>query len=409
MTRKNRFQLLYLILLTYFTTVFITYIPGVLLPFWKEDFALSNSVLGLLGATFFLAYGLTSLPQGYFLDRIGNKKFFLWASACLFAGSLIFAFFPVYRIGLISLFIIGLGLTAFQIVGNLLVKKIDDDPEKYSRNLTMAQIVQGLGGLTGGMIIGFLVNTLGWQWTSLYYIFAVMSVMLAVSALLIRIPESKPVAKSDTSKTKEDGYLKLLKSPVALMFALGIFVYVGIEHGVATWVSSYLIGTFDMVKTNAAKVVSLYWFVQSIGRFTGVFVLNRTRPSKALAIYAVGCILSLAVAVTAPTMSLAIVGFALVGFFTSIMFPTIFSLAINSFSPRQEGTVAGILCTAIIGGAVIPPLIGFLGDVTGYLGLGMLGLGILCFSYIMFVGIQVERKTEPDLVLEGEMVAGNVD
>ena len=112
MTKKNKYQLLYLILLTYFTTVFITYIPGVLLPFWKEDFKLSNSVIGLLGATFFLAYGLTSLPQGYFLDRAGNKKFFLWASACLLVGSLIFAVFPVYSIGLISLFIIGLAICA---------------------------------------------------------------------------------------------------------------------------------------------------------------------------------------------------------------------------------------------------------------------------------------------------------
>ena len=191
MTRKNRFQLLYLILLTYFTTVFITYIPGVLLPFWREDFGLTNTVVSFLGATFFLAYGLTSLPQGYFLDRIGNKKFFLWASACLFVGSLIFAFFPVYRIGLFSLFIIGIGLTAFQIVGNLLVKKIDDDPEKYSRNLTMAQVVQGLGGLAGGIIIGFIINTLGWQWMSLYYIFAIMAAMLAVSAFFIKIPEAK--------------------------------------------------------------------------------------------------------------------------------------------------------------------------------------------------------------------------
>jgi FHS family L-fucose permease-like MFS transporter len=188
-----------------------------------------------------------------------------------------------------------------------------------------------------------------------------------------------------------------------LMFALGIFVYVGIEHGIATWLSTYLIKTFDIVKTDAAKVVSLYWFSQSVGRFSGIIVLNRLSPPKALSIYAIGCILSLAIAITAPMASVAIVGLALVGFFTSIMFPTIFSLAVNSFEPHQEGTIAGILCTAIIGGAVIPPLMGLIGDVTGYLGWGMFVLGLLCFSYIMFIGIQVNRKESVGLVLGEEV------
>ncbi len=392
---KSRFQLLILLLLNYFTFALITNIPGVLLPFWKEDFNLSSTVISLLGAVFFLAYGLTSLPQGFLLDNIGNKKFFLWGIGLVLLGSVAFALMPVYNVGLVSLFVIGIGVTALQLVGNLLVKKIDEDPSKYSRNLTLAQVFCGIGGAGGGFLIGYLINTLGLGWKSIYFLFAGLAALVAVMALITNIPDAKEEANY-TKPTKEE-YFKLAKNPLMLLYALGIFTYVGIEVGVATWVSTFLVDKFSIAKVEAAKVVSMYWILQSVGRFTGGFVLNYIDTPKALIIYALGCLGSLVLAVVAPTATVASIAFIGVGFFTSIMFPSIFSLAVNSFDKRQEGTVAGILCTAIVGGAATTPIIGLISDSTKSLANGLLAAGVVSFLYIAFIGVKsFNKKTNPD-------------
>jgi len=207
------------------------------------------------------------------LDNIGNKKTFLLAISLVLLGSASFAVMPKYEVGLVSLFVIGIGVTALQMVSNLLVKKIDEDPNKYSRNLTLAQIFCGIGGLGGG------------------------------------------------------------------------------------------------------------------------FVLNFIDTSRALIIYAFGCLASLLVAALVPSAQMSAIAFISVGFFTSIMFPCIFSLTVNSFDKRQEGTVAGIICTAIVGGAVVSPFIGFISDITKSLSFGLILASVISFLYIAFVGHYTLRKT----------------
>ena len=365
-----------------------------LLPFWKEDFHLSNTLVSLLGSVFFLAYGLTSLPQGILLDNIGNKKTFLWGVSLVLIGAVSFALKPVYGIGMVSIFCIGVGVTALQLVGNLLVKKIDEDPAKYSRNLTLAQVFCGIGGAGGGFLIGYLIKNLGFGWQSIYYIVAGLSVLVAALVLMTSIPESKQELNYKKPTTAD--YIKLAGNPLMLLFALGIFVYVGIEVGVATWISTFLVDKFQIEKTNAAQVVSLYWILQSVGRFTGGFVLNYLEAPKALIVYATGSLISLIVAVLIPSLSIASIAFITVGFFTSIMFPSIFSLAVNSFEKSQEGTVAGILCTAIAGGAFITPAIGFISEkVVGSLANALIIAGTICFAYIAFLGIKAitQKKT----------------
>ena len=100
MNNKQRLQLLILLLLNYFTFALITNIPGALFPFWKADFNLDDSTIRFLGFAFFLAYGLTSLPQGILIDKVGSKTAFIYGSALMAIGSLAFAFFPSFLMGL---------------------------------------------------------------------------------------------------------------------------------------------------------------------------------------------------------------------------------------------------------------------------------------------------------------------
>lgn len=384
-SKRLKIQLLLLLFMNYFTFALITNIPGVLLPFWKEDFALSSTMVSFLGSAFFLAYGLTSLPQGFLHDNIGSKKTFLWGIMLVLFGSTIFAVMPRYEVGLISLFVIGIGITALQLVGNLLVKKVDSNPAKYSRNLTLAQVFCGIGGAGGGFLIGYLVKDLGFEWKSVYFIFAGLALLLGIFTMLTKIPET--TSEENYTKPTKNDYLKLLKNPLMFVFTLGVFIYVGIEVGVATWISTFLIENRGVDILLAAKIVSLYWILQAVGRFTGGFLLNYLPTPKALIEYALAGLGCLMVAVLAPSANLSMMAFIAVGFFTSIMFPSIFSLAVNSFDKRQEGTVAGLLCTAIIGGAVTAPIIGFIASLTHSLTLGLIITGSVSFLYIAFVGI----------------------
>lgn len=386
--RKTNIQLLALLCLNYFTYSLITNIPGVLLPYWKDSFHLSSMVLTFLGSVFFMAYGLTSFPQGILLDKYGNKKMFLFGIGLVFLGSILFAIYPEYVVGLFSLFVIGIGVTALQMVSNLLVKEIDEDETKYSRNLTLTQIFCGVGGLGGGFLIGFLIKDLGFHWQSIYYVFSILAMIVAVWVFLTNIPEAH--ASHDEKPSMKD-YVNLIKNPLMVMFAMGIFVYVGIEVGVATWISTFLVDKFDMMKNTAAMVVGLYWGFLALGRFTGGILLNYLNTSKALVLYAVGAFLSLTCAVIIPDKMISAICFIMVGFFASIMFPSIFSLCVNSFDKKEEGAVAGILCTTIVGGAVTAPVIGFLGALTS-LPVALIIVGILSFGYIGLIGVKTLPK-----------------
>lgn len=386
--RKTNIPLLALLCLNYFTFSLITNIPGVLLPYWKDSFHLSSMVLTFLGSVFFMAYGLTSFPQGILLDKFGNKKMFLFGIGLVFLGSILFAIIPEYIVGLFSLFIIGIGVTTLQMVSNLLVKGIDEDETKYSRNLTLTQIFVGVGGLGGGFLIGFLIRNLGFHWQSIYYVFSVLAMIVAVWVFLTNIPE---VHEKHDEKPSAKDYLNLVKNPLMIMFAMGIFVYVGIEVGVATWISTFLVDKFEMLKSSAAMVVGLYWGFLAVGRFTGGILLNYLNTSKALLLYAIGAFVALVLAVVVPDKMVSAACFILVGFFLSIMFPSIFSLCVNSFEKKEEGAVAGILCTTIVGGAVTAPIIGFLDKLTS-LPVALIIVGLISFGYIGLIGVKTLPK-----------------
>ena len=386
--RKTNIPLLALLCLNYFTFSLITNIPGVLLPYWKDSFHLSSMVLTFLGSVFFMAYGLTSFPQGILLDKFGNKKMFLFGIGLVFLGSILFAIIPEYIVGLFSLFIIGIGVTTLQMVSNLLVKGIDEDETKYSRNLTLTQIFVGVGGLGGGFLIGFLIRNLGFHWQSIYYVFSVLAMIVAVWVFLTNIPE---VHEKHDKKPSAKDYLNLVKNPLMIMFAMGIFVYVGIEVGVATWISTFLVDKFEMLKSSAAMVVGLYWGFLAVGRFTGGILLNYLNTSKALLLSAIGAFVALVFAVVVPDKMVSAACFILVGFFLSIMFPSIFSLCVNSFDKKEEGAVAGILCTTIVGGAVTAPIIGFLDKLTS-LPVALIIVGLISFGYIGLIGVKTLPK-----------------
>jgi FHS family L-fucose permease-like MFS transporter len=399
-TYQNRRRLLTLVLLIHFTFAFVLMIPQVLLPFWQESFNLSSTVAAVLGSVFFIAYGLTAVPQSFLLARIRLKPFTLWASMLILVSSIVFVIRPTYELGLITFFFMGIGVTALQMAGSLVVKQLDDDPQKYSRNYSLVLVIIGVGGLSGGLLIGAIVDQLQLHWSTLYYLFAALAGFLALMTLFT--PLSGETAEKETTTTNLKAYRAIFTDPRLARYTLGIFIYLGVEIGVATWITTFLITEFQVEKVAAAATVSLYWLMQTIGRLLGGVILNYIRPAKLLAVFAAGCAVALVMALLAPTPILATIGFGLVGFSTSIMYPVLFAAGMSQVDRSQENVAAGVLSAAVIGGAVTPPLIGVLSQATGSLHISLAMVIITSLGYIGVLAIRSIRTEQSRAIITTE-------
>jgi MFS transporter, FHS family, L-fucose permease len=384
---RRRPQYLGLALLIHFTFALVLMIPQVLLPFWQESFQLSKTAASVLGALFFLAYGLTAIPQSLLLDRVGLKRFTLAASLLIALSSIVFVARPSFALGLVTFFMMGIGVTALQIAGSLVVKQLDSDPQKYSRNYSLILVVIGVGGLSGGLLIGVIVNRLQLPWTMLYYLFAGLAFCLALLTARTHFP-----ARPATAVTSLRAYRVMAANRNLVRYAAGIFVYLGVEIGIATWIVTFLTTQFQIGKVEAAAVVSLYWLMQTIGRLLGGILLHYVSPGKALALFAVGCGGSLLLALGGGSVIRASAGFALAGFFTPIMYPVLFAAGLRQVERAYENVAAGILSSAVVGGAVVPPLIALLSQATGSLRLSLALVVILSLMYISYLGLQMRSQ-----------------
>lgn len=402
---KNGFFLLSIaVAFTYFAFGAITNVAGAIIPKIRDSYQVSSSLSAILAATFFIAYGLTSIPWGILMEKVGKKITLIISSLIMTASVFMFAAVPGFIPNMIAMFVSGVGITGIQVALNPLVGDISE-PEKYSRNLTLFMVLNGVGGYAAPQLVT-LIKNLGYEWTFNYWVFTGISLLVTLSLALPKYPE---IAKA-TKITKEGNSLSsnltfelLSKRPLIYIFALGIFLYVGVEVGVANTIGFYLqdklnIGEVLGEAAEAAKntAISNYWGGLLIGRLLGTFVLNKISGGKAIMIYISLAALSLLWAINAD-INQALIAFPLIGFFISIMFPTIYSSATNSFTKEYSSAVSGILCTAIIGGAVIGPAIAWLAEMTqGSNPLPNWDMGLIiafaCYAYLFFVGFTSNKK-----------------
>ncbi len=397
---KRSIPIVLLVFLIFFVISFITNILGPLVPDIISGFALSLALASFLPFSFFVAYGVMSIPAGMLLERFGEKPVLIGAFLLAFAGSGLFATKASFSIALTSLFTIGIGMTLLQVAINPLLR-VAGGEENFAFYSVMAQLVFGsasffspyvysylvtrLKGYTGGG--NFLVDTLSrvvptnLPWVSLYWLFTVVTLVMVVVLTLVRLPrveltdEERPGAWAT--------HAQLFRKPIVWLFFVGIFAYVGTEQGVANWISKFLQTYHGMnPETEGAAVVSHFWGLMTAGCLLGLVLLKLFDSRKILIVFSVAAMVSLAVALWG-SATVSANAFRLVGFCLSVMWSIVFSLALNSLA-EHHGTFSGILCTGIIGGAVVPMLVGQLGDVFG-LRAGM-HLVFLALGYILAIG-----------------------
>ncbi|MDX1618145.1 MAG: sugar MFS transporter [Balneolaceae bacterium] len=400
---QRNYFLVALILLIFFVISFLTNIIGPLVPEIIEDFKLSLTLVALLPFAFFIAYGVMSIPSGMLIERYREKKVMISGFFVAFAGALLFALFPNYLVAVISLFLIGSGMAMLQVAINPLLREAGGE-ENFAFNSVLGQLCFGLASFLSPLVYSYLVLNLGsgdpanfllagldaivpdeLPWISLYWLFALISLVMVAVIMASKIPEVE--LKEDEKVGALEIHMELLKNPVVLLFFLGIFCYVGSEQGVANWISEFLsqYHGYDP-QTTGASTVSWFWGMMTAGTLLGLLLLKIIDSRKVLILFAGGALISLTLALFG-SGEVALYAFPAIGFLCAVMWPVIFSLALNSVT-EHHGSFSGILVTGIVGGAVIPLVIGSLGDLFG-LRYGMLFL-YLSFGYILSVGFWAE-------------------
>ena len=220
------------------------------------------------------------------------------------------------------------------------------------------------------------------EWISLYWVFTIVVLLMI---LIIRFVKFPKVVRLEDEKIQTGAAFKdLLRNKYVILFFIGIFAYVGTEQGIANWTSKFLQMYHDVdPATKGADAISYFWGLLTVGCVLGLLLLKLFDCRTILIAFTSGALISLTFALFGP-MQVAFYAFPLTGFFASVMWSVIFSLALNSVA-HHHGTFSGILCTGIMGGALVPLIIGGLGELIG-LRLGMFFLYIT-LGYIFSIGI----------------------
>ncbi|MCH1582950.1 MAG: sugar MFS transporter [Flavobacteriales bacterium] len=418
----------------FFMWGFITVLVDALIPRLKDVFELTYLQAGLVQFAWFTAYGVISIPGGRMIKRMGYKNGIMAGLSLAAMGCLIFypaastRLFPLF---LLALFVVAAGITVLQVAANPYISVLGPE-EGASSRLNLAQAFNSLGTtiapiISAGYLLGDTVKSGGEQAamsSSALEVYRTAEaeavqfpfVVLAAAFLLLAFVIRKVTLPRILEGGGEEGQLSALFSNRRLMAgALGIFVYVGAEVALGSYMVNYglnlnvheLMQSHPLLERMAGLAASIkgqsvleldpkgklgvlltfYWGGAMIGRFVGAGLMQRVKPALLLGVFATVALI-LVVASSAATGLVALLMLLGVGLFNSIMFPTIFTLGIAELGDaKPQGS--GILCTAIVGGAVIPPAFGALVDASGF-GLALM-LPALCYSYIAGFGFRTAR------------------
>lgn len=397
---KRSYTMVFLVMLTFFVISFITNIIGPLIPDIIKGFNLSLTLVALLPFAFFIAYGVMSIPSGVLIEKYKEKTVMVAAFLIAFSGSLLLALFPNYIMAVVSLFMIGCGMAMLQVVINPLLRTSGGE-ENFAFNSVLAQLIFGVASFISPLVYSAIVSGFkedsggdglvsvfkgmvpaSLQWISFYWIFTIISLLMVVVIIVMKFP--KVELKDDEKAGAWEVHKQLLKNPVVLSFFFGIFCYVGTEQGIANWISQFLTTYHGYdPQTTGAQTVAYFWGLMTAGGVLGLVLVKLMDSRHVLVLFTLLAVICFTIGLFGPG-SWALFAFPLVGFFASVMYPVIVSLALNSVK-EHHGSFAGILMTGIAGGAVVPLIVGWLGDHIG-LRNGMLFLYIT-LGYILSVGI----------------------
>jgi MFS transporter, FHS family, L-fucose permease len=374
---RNRYMVV-IVFLTFFVMSLLTNILGPIVPDIISSFQVGLAAAAFLPFSFFIAYGVMSIPAGFMVERFGEKAVMIAAFVAGTAGSLSFALHPTYNVAVASLFIMGSGMATLQTAINPLLR-VTGGEENFAFNSALAQLIFGSASFLSPFMYSYLVLNLGTApsrddvllstlsrltpsslpWASMYWIFAVFTMAMIIVLYFSRFP------RVERAEDEQAGswymYGSLFRKPLVWGFFFCVFAYVGSEQGTADWMSKFLqqYHGYDPHTTGAAAV-SWFWGLLTVGCFIGMLLLKIFDSRYVLRGTCIGALVCLSAAIFGPAR-VSLIAFPAIGLFASVMWPILVSLGLNSVA-EHHGSLGGILSSGIMGGAVVPLIIGRIGD-----------------------------------------------
>jgi fucose permease len=370
-----------LVLVVFFVVSLFTNALGAVLPEIITAFDLSLTAAGLLPFSFFVAYALASIPAGLWVERSSEKRVMIASFAVAFVSAVTFAVIPRYAVAIGSLFSMGMAMAAIQVAAQPLLRVAGGETQ-FAFFSTLAQLVFGAASFVSPRVYTLLVERGGeLPWLGIYWIFAALAALMMALLGVARLPR---VERTDEERAGSlAAHRELLRSRTVQAWFVSIFMYVGSEQGIASWISQFLSERHGIdPRTGGASAVSWFWGLMTIGCIGGLVLLKLFDSRKVLIVNTGLAIVLLVLGLFGPT-NIATLALPGVGLVASVMWPIIFSLALNSVR-AHHGALSGILCTAIVGGAIMPLVIGRVGDRFG-LRVGMCVL-FVTFAWIFAIG-----------------------
>jgi MFS transporter, FHS family, L-fucose permease len=392
---------------------FVTVLNDILVPHLKSIFDLNYTKVMLVQFAFFSAYFIFSIPSAKVIDTIGYKKTMVTGLVTMGVGAFLFipaATAPSFALFLCALMVLAAGITALQVAANAYVSVLGP-PETASSRLNLTQAFNSLGTTIGPYLGGlFILNAHAsssaamakmsadalqaykvQEASSVKLPYTVIGIALIVFAVLIG--SFKLPAMPEAERHGHVPGMSIWKYTHLVLGMVGIFVYVGAEVSIGSFLINYLsqpnIG--NMSEVVAAKYVAYYWGGAMVGRFIGSALLQKIKTGTLLGI--VGLIAALLVCTTMLTTgTIAMWSVISVGFFNSIMFPSIYTLGIAKLGPLT-GDGSGLMIMAIVGGAILPVVQGAIADRIGIHHAFI--LPVICYLYIVYYAFRGSRPVIP--------------
>lgn len=379
---------------------FITCMNDILIPHLKEIFNLTYVQAMLIQFCFFSAYAIMSIPMGHCVEKFGYKNgviggFLIAALGCLL-------FYPAagshsYAVFLAALFILATGIVLLQVAGNPYITLLAPKG-KESTTLTLIQGFNSLATMIapplGAMLIFVDATATEAERISSVQIpylgLAGFMILLAAVVAKLKLPDARKIAQAE-SEANHDGKTSVWQYRHMVFGAAAIFCYVGAEVAIGSMMINALEALAGLNHTTGAAYLSIYWGGAMVGRFVGSALMNKIAPNRYLAFNATVATVLIVIAIMAGGGAVTMWSLLLIGFSNSIMFPTIFSLATKGLG-KFTSTASGIICTAIVGGAIVPVVQGWAADSYGLLPSYI--VSAICYVYIVFFAVKGYKSNE---------------
>jgi FHS family L-fucose permease-like MFS transporter len=360
---------------------FITVLNDILIPFLKESFDLNYTQAMLVQFCFFGAYFIVSPFAGKLIDKVGYQQGIVLGLLTTATGCLLFypsAAVHMYALFLFAFFVLASGITILQVAANPYVAALGPEKTAASR-LNLAQAANSFGTTVGPIVGSMLIlGAVTADAAAVQMPYVMLGALLVAAALLFRFIKLPVLAHVESQESGSDD--SVWNHRPLVLGALAIFLYVGGEVSIGSFLVNYFSESSiaGLSSAEAGEMVAYYWGAAMVGRLVGAALMNYIAATKYLAINALIAIVMIVVSMNS-TGETAMWSILAVGFFNSIMFPTIFTMAVKGLGPMTSKG-SGLVCQAIVGGALIPLVQGVAADSIG-IQLSFI-VPMLCYIYI---------------------------